>query len=57
MNLRLSVSGEALQNLGEQWRSLTSTEILDGIGSTKKFFLSNFPDDIEYGTTGMAVPL
>ena len=35
INLRVSVSaGEALpKNLGEQWRSLTSTEILDGIGN------------------------
>jgi len=60
INLRVSVSaGEALpKNIGEQWKLLTSTEILDGIGSTEMLhiFLSNFPGDIEYGTTGIAVP-
>ena len=59
-NLRVSVSaGEALPKLiGDSWSDLTSTEILDGIGSTEMLhiFLSNYPNQIEYGTTGSAVP-
>ena len=59
-NLKLSVSaGEALpENIGKKWHELTSTHILDGIGSTEMLhiFLSNKVDDIEYGTTGLAVP-
>ena len=59
-NLKLSVSaGEALpENIGKKWHELTSTHILDGIGSTEMLhiFLSNRVDDIEYGTTGIAVP-
>ena len=58
--LRLSVSaGEALpKKIGEEWKVLTNTEILDGIGSTEMLhiFISNHPNDIEYGTTGKAVP-
>ena len=59
-NLKLSVSaGEALpENIGKKWYELTSTHILDGIGSTEMLhiFLSNKIDDLEYGTTGIAVP-
>ena len=59
-NLKLSVSaGEALpENIGKKWNELTSTHILDGIGSTEMLhiFLSNKVDDVEYGTTGIAVP-
>ena len=59
-NLKLSVSaGEALpENIGKKWNELTSTHILDGIGSTEMLhiFLSNKIDDLEYGTTGVAVP-
>ncbi len=59
-NLKISVSaGEALpKNIGEKWNELTSTHILDGIGSTEMLhiFLSNKIDDLEYGTTGLAVP-
>ena len=44
-NLKLSVSaGEALpENIGKKWNELTSTHILDGIGSTEMLhiFLSN----------------
>ena len=58
--LKLSVSaGEALpENIGKKWYELTSTHILDGIGSTEMLhiFLSNKIDDLEYGTTGIAVP-
>ena len=59
-NLKISVSaGEALpENIGNKWYELTSTHILDGIGSTEMLhiFLSNKIDDLEYGTTGIAVP-
>ena len=59
-NLKISVSaGEALpENIGKKWYQLTSTHILDGIGSTEMWhiFLSNKIDDLEYGTTGIAVP-
>ena len=32
--------------------------MLDGVGSTEMLhiFLSNAPDDLEYGTSGVAVP-
>ncbi|MDC3063795.1 AMP-binding protein, partial [Alphaproteobacteria bacterium] len=52
-------AGEALpENIGKKWYELTSTHILDGIGSTEMLhiFLSNKIDDLEYGTTGIAVP-
>ncbi|MGI9525441.1 MAG: benzoate-CoA ligase family protein [Hyphomicrobiaceae bacterium] len=59
-NLRLCVSaGEALpKDIGERWKSLTNVDILDGVGSTEMLhiFLSNTPGDVEYGTSGMAVP-
>ncbi len=59
-NLRLCVSaGEALpREVGEAWRDKMGAEILDGVGSTEMLhiFLSNRPDDIEYGTSGTAVP-
>ena len=58
--LRISISaGEALpQDLGNRWRELTGTEILDGVGSTEMLhiFLSNAPGSVEYGTSGVAVP-
>ena len=58
--LRLSVSaGEALPaEIGRRWRELTGTDILDGVGSTEMLhiFLSNAPDNVEYGTSGVAVP-
>ena len=46
------------ENIGKKWYELTSTHILDGIGSTEMLhiFLSNKIDDLEYGTTGIAVP-
>jgi benzoate-CoA ligase len=36
----------------------TGVDILDGIGSTEMLhiFLSNWPEDVRYGTTGKAVP-
>ena len=58
--LRLCVSaGEALPgHLGKRWRAAAGVDVLDGIGSTEMFqtFLSNWPDDVRYGTTGRAVP-
>jgi 4-hydroxybenzoate-CoA ligase len=58
--LRLSVSaGEALPpHIGERWRSLVGTDVLDGIGSTEMLqtFLSNRPGDVRYGASGKPVP-
>jgi benzoate-CoA ligase len=58
--LRISVSaGEALpESIGQEWRARTRTDILDGIGSTEMLhiFISNRPDSIRYGTTGVPVP-
>jgi len=58
--VRLSVSaGEALpQEIGERWRAKTNTDIIDGVGSTEMLhiFLSNAPNEVVYGTSGIAVP-
>ena len=58
--LRISISaGEALPaDIGNRWRALTGTDILDGVGSTEMLhiFLSNAPGAVEYGTSGVAVP-
>jgi 4-hydroxybenzoate-CoA ligase len=58
--LRLCISaGEALPGqLGKRWRAAAGVDVLDGIGSTEMFqtFLSNQPGDVQYGTTGKAVP-
>lgn len=58
--LRRCVSaGEALpEEIGKRWKSVFGVDILDGIGSTEMLhiFLSNRPDDVRYGTTGVAVP-
>ena len=58
--LRRCISaGEALPaDIGNQWQKLTNCEILDGVGSTEMLhiFLSNAPGDVEYGTSGVAVP-
>ena len=58
--LRLCVSaGEALpKDVGERWKNLTGIDIIDGVGSTEllHIFLSNSPDDVNYGTSGKAVP-
>ncbi len=59
-NIRRSISaGEALpEEVGKGWRAAVGTDILDGVGSTEMLhiFLSNAPDDVEYGTSGVAVP-
>ncbi|NRB03433.1 MAG: benzoate-CoA ligase family protein [Rhodobacteraceae bacterium] len=58
--LRQCISaGEALpENVGQRWTALVGTDILDGVGSTEMLhiFLSNAPGDVEYGTSGTAVP-
>ncbi len=58
--LRVSISaGEALPaEIGNRWKRMTGTDILDGVGSTEMLhiFLSNAPGEVEYGTSGRAVP-
>ncbi|MFT4715384.1 MAG: 4-hydroxybenzoate-CoA ligase [Paracoccaceae bacterium] len=58
--IRRSISaGEALPaDVGTGWKACVGTDILDGVGSTEMLhiFLSNGPDDLEYGTSGVAVP-
>lgn len=58
--LRSCISaGEALPaEIGRKWRALWGIDILDGVGSTEMLhiFLSNRSDDVEYGTSGVAVP-
>lgn len=58
--LRICVSaGEALpKEVGERWREATGSNILDGIGSTEMLhiFLSNRPDALTYGSSGLPVP-
>jgi 4-hydroxybenzoate-CoA ligase len=58
--LRMCVSaGEALpEHIGRNWKARFNADILDGVGSTEllHIFLSNAPDNIVYGTSGVAVP-
>jgi 4-hydroxybenzoate-CoA ligase len=58
--LRCCISaGEALpEEVGAKWRRCTGVDILDGVGSTEMLhiFLSNRPDEVVYGTSGVAVP-
>ena len=44
--------------LGRHWKERYEVDILDGIGSTEMLhiFLSNYPGDVKYGTTGKPVP-
>jgi benzoate-CoA ligase len=60
LNLRRCVSaGEPLPaEIGRRFRERTGVDILDGIGSTEMLhiFLSNRPEDVRYGTTGVPVP-
>ncbi len=59
-HIRRSISaGEALpEEVGKGWKAAVGTDILDGVGSTEMLhiFLSNAPGDVEYGTSGVAVP-
>ena len=58
--LRRCISaGEALpESVGLRWRQTVGVDILDGIGSTEMLhiFLSNQPDRLRYGATGLPVP-
>jgi 4-hydroxybenzoate-CoA ligase len=58
--LRRCISaGEALPaDIGTRWKSVVGVDILDGIGSTEMLhiFISNYPDDIRYGSSGKPVP-
>lgn len=58
--LRRCISaGEALPaSIGRSWREMVGIDILDGIGSTEMLhiFLSNRPDRLRYGTSGVPVP-
>jgi 4-hydroxybenzoate-CoA ligase len=58
--LRRCISaGEALpESVGMRWRQAVGVDILDGIGSTEMLhiFLSNQPDSLRYGTSGVPVP-
>ena len=58
--LRVCISaGEALpEQVGKRWSQKVGAEILDGIGSTEMLhiFLSNQPNKLKYGTSGVAVP-
>ncbi len=58
--LRRCVSaGEPLPaEIGRRWAARIGVDILDGIGSTEMLhiFLSNWPGDVRYGTTGRQVP-
>ncbi len=59
-NIRRAISaGEALPaEIGRNWKKIIGSDILDGVGSTEllHIFLSNAPDSLEYGTSGVAVP-
>lgn len=59
-SIRICTSaGEALPaEVGNRWKKLFGVDILDGVGSTEMLhiFLANRPDDIVYGTSGVAVP-
>ena len=58
--LRQCISaGEALpEDVGKNWAKRMNVDILDGIGSTEMLhvFLSNWPDDVKYGTSGKEIP-
>ncbi len=60
VKLRLcSSAGEALpREIGERFSEHFGCEIVDGLGSTEMLhiFLSNRPGQVQYGSTGQAVP-
>jgi len=56
---RCASAGEPLPaEIGRRFHERTGVDILDGIGSTEMLhiFLSNAPDGVRYGTTGVPVP-
>jgi len=59
LRLRCCVSaGEALPpDVGRRWKERFGVDVLDGIGSTEMLhiFLSNYPGEVKYGTTGKPV--
>jgi benzoate-CoA ligase len=60
LKLRLCISaGEALPpEVGQRWNGRYGVDLLDGIGSTEMLhiFISNYPGDVKFGTTGKPVP-
>src|ERR1700732_4599515 len=60
LKLRYCVSaGEALPpDVGRRWKERYGVDVLDGIGSTEMLhiFISNYPGEVKYGTTGKPVP-
>ncbi len=60
LKLRLCISaGEALPpEVGQRWNGRYGVDLLDGIGSTEMLhiFISNYPGDVKFGTTGRPVP-
>ena len=58
--LRQCISaGEALPaEVGKAWKAKFGVDILDGVGSTEMLhiYVSNRPDDVNYGTSGRPVP-
>src|SRR5262249_26649965 len=60
LKLRCCVSaGEALPpDIGRRWQERYGVDVLDGIGSTEvlHIFISNYPGEGKYGTTGKPVP-
>jgi len=60
LKLRYCISaGEALPpDVGRRWKERYGVDVLDGIGSTEMLhiFVSNYPGDVKYGTTGKPVP-
>src|SRR5215475_14895657 len=60
VKLRCCVSaGEALPpDIGRRWQERYGVDVLDGIGSTEMLhiFISNYPGEVKYGTTGKPVP-
>ena len=60
LKLRHCISaGEALPpDVGRRWKERYGVDVLDGIGSTEMLhiFISNYPGEVKYGTTGKPVP-
>jgi benzoate-CoA ligase family protein len=60
LKLKYCVSaGEALPpDVGRRWKERYGVDVLDGIGSTEMLhiFISNYPGEVKYGTTGKPVP-
>src|SRR6476646_5746240 len=60
VKLRYCISaGEALPpDVGRRWKERYGVDVLDGIGSTEMLhiFISNYPGEVKYGTTGKPVP-